>query len=96
MIGHTGPCDAARGGEALCVGCRAREPLTADTITDEQIIALRASLDFDEDHHDVIVCDVALEILRSARLGRRRWTRTKARARCAEILNAQPGATEAK
>lgn len=44
MKGHSGPCDAAQGGEDLCVACRAREPVTAETITTDEVHYLRAEL----------------------------------------------------
>ena len=75
--------------------------ITADTITDEQIRALRVELVDAESWPDVSVCTVALyrwmppmerkwlmEPYHSIALATDR-ARTEARARCAEILNAR-------
>lgn len=62
--------------------------LTAETITDEQILALRSSLNWDDDEFDIIVCDIALGVISRARLGRKRFNRGDARKHCARILNA--------
>lgn len=61
--------------------------LTADTITDDQIRALRARLGSETyagASNDATDCEVAI----AAPLGSLR--RVQARARCAEILNADP------
>jgi hypothetical protein len=57
--------------------------ITADTITDEQILALRDSLvEYDPANKLAIVCNIAI--------GRRRGiARIEARARCADIINAR-------
>lgn len=58
------------------------EPVTADTITDEQIRKLQdESRDAGPDDTAYLYCRVAL--------GTMRGDRAKARARCAEILNAR-------
>jgi hypothetical protein len=60
--------------------CDASPPLTADTITDEQILDLRTSYRPEDKMRRI--CNVALS-------GKASVQRTKARARCALILNAR-------
>lgn len=71
--------------------------LTAETVTDEQILELHKEgwqrSDDDVDHL-VIICDVAIGSLKSARLGGRKWNRHKARAHCAKLLNTRRVARE--
>lgn len=61
--------------------------ISALTITDEQIMELRRTLDWDEDEATILVCDCALGVLSGVRIGHRRYNRGKAREKCAEILN---------
>jgi hypothetical protein len=75
--------------------------LTANTITDEQIRELRSSL---ADEHNArmavkpltydenaryIAAQYQTSVALGIRRARRGWSRAKARARCAEILNAR-------
>jgi hypothetical protein len=61
--------------------------LTADTITDEEIRALRVG--FDPDHKTAIVCNIALGLVGERITGGEYFTQYAARFRCAEILNAR-------
>lgn len=70
----------------------AAQPLTADTITDEQIRALRDATT-GTDRVTAYTCDIALGRFRhGARMGSSRAEERQARARCAQILNARRSA----
>ena len=62
-------------------------PLTADTITDEQIRELRSRARREEDMLTVAICNIAIDPRKWELIGNN--DRDVARARCAEILNAR-------
>lgn len=69
--------------------------ITEFDITEAQIIALRLTLDWDEQEGDVIICDVALGMLSGATIGGYRYNRGTARQHCARLLNAREAARRA-
>ena len=69
--------------------------MTADTITATEIRALRHEAEEHSDHDQVLVCDLALAPHRAANADGspligpdgQVWTRTQARAACADVIN---------
>lgn len=62
-------------------------PLTADTITDKQIEALRTEAAEHGDWAQVAVCDVALSRGTQTMVNGVVWVRHTARSECARVIN---------
>lgn len=61
-----------------------RTIITADTITDSQIRALRSEASDAWDNEQVAICDIALG---DGAAATETWTRKTARAECARVIN---------
>lgn len=67
------------------------EAINADTVTNEQIEALRTEAAEHGDHAQLALCDIALGVIKLGASGRLpglsgTWTVERARAKCAEVI----------